>query len=90
MGGISRLLSKKVTFVPVAYYEEKTESGFRYVVRFGEPAVCEFELPEPENDTLPLPLTVEQKQDVEHFVDELMSKIAALLPEERRGVYGGS
>ncbi|MBP9782052.1 hypothetical protein KBC89_05355 [Candidatus Woesebacteria bacterium] len=87
LGGISRLLSRKVAFVPVAYFEVKTDSGFRYSVTFGQPIACDIELPEPETDSQSLPLTEDQRQAVESFVNGVMIKIAEMLPEERRGIY---
>jgi hypothetical protein len=84
---ISRLISKGLIFVPVAYIEEQSGTEFVYKVKFGEQIVCDFSLPQPKRLSDPLPVNVNQRAQVDEFVDKLMIGIAKLLPEEKRGVY---
>jgi len=87
LGGISRLLSSRTMFVPVAFFELESGGDFSYKVIFGKPVTCDFDLPLPKNSSDSLPLDEDDRNRVDDFVDYLMIRIASLLPEDKRGVY---
>lgn len=74
--GVARLAKSHCPFVPLVYIEELTiDQQFRYIIKIGEPVYP------PEN--------VDQwrrKEEIE-FTENLMRRIAQLLPSDQRGVY---